>query len=67
MAVAAECHRLKPGVAPHFEREGDKTYGNFYAVAIRFRRAGPDGSVLWTVWGRTGASWKVVSYLLIAP
>ncbi len=67
MAVAAECHRLKPGVAPHFERDGEKTYGNFYAAAVRFNRAGPDGSVLWTVWGRSGASWKIVSYLIVTP
>jgi hypothetical protein len=67
MAIAAECHRLKPGVAPHFEREGEKTYGNFYAAAIRVKRAGPDGSVLWTVWGRSGPIWKVVSYLIVTP
>jgi hypothetical protein len=67
MAVAAECHRLKPGAAPHFEREGEQRYGNFYAAAVRFKRAGPDGSVLWTVWGRTGTSWKITSYLVVTP
>ena len=67
MALAAECHRLKPGVAPHYEREGEKTYGTFYAAAVRFKRAGPDGSVLWTVWGRTGPTWKITSYLVVTP
>jgi hypothetical protein len=67
MAIAAECHRLKPGVAPHFEGDGEKTYGNFYAAAVRLKRAGPDGAVLWTVWGRMGPGWKITSYLVVTP
>jgi hypothetical protein len=67
MAMAAECHRLKPGAAPHFEREGEKTFGNFYAAAVRLKRAGPDGAVLWTVWGRVGPVWKITSYLVVTP
>jgi hypothetical protein len=67
MAVAAECHRLQPGMSPHYERDGEKTYGNFYAAAIRLKRAGPDGSVLWTVWGRSGPSWRIMSYVVVTP
>jgi hypothetical protein len=67
MAAAAECDRLKPGVVPRVARDGGKEYGRFYAASIRFKRAGADGAVLWTIWAREGPSWKVVSYLVIAP
>ncbi len=67
MATAVECHRLKPGIAPHGDREGEKQYGNFYAASARLARAGPDGAVLWTVWSRQASGWKIVSYLVITP
>ena len=67
MAAAAECDRLKPGQVPRVDRSGPKQYGRFYAASIRFKRAGADGAVLWTVWAKEGNEWKVVSYLVIAP
>jgi len=67
MAAAAECDRLKPGLVPRVDRSGAKEYGRFYAASIRFKRAGADGAVLWTVWAKERNEWKVVSYLVIAP
>ena len=67
MAAAAECDRLKPGLVPRVNRDGPMEYGQFYATSTRFKRAGADGAVLWTIWAKDGAAWKVVSYLVIAP
>ena len=67
MGAAAECDRLKPGVVPRVNRDGPETYGRFYAASVRFKRAGADGAVLWTVWGRDGRDWRIVSYLVIVP
>lgn len=67
MAVAAECDRLKPGLVPRVDRDGPAEYGKFYAASTRLKRAGTDGAVLWTIWAKGGAAWRVVSYLVIAP
>ena len=67
MAAAAECDRLKPGIMPRVDRDGPKEYGKFYAASARFNRSGADGAVLWTIWAKDAAAWKVVSYLVIAP
>ena len=67
MAAAAECDRLKPGIMPRVDRDGPKEYGKFYAASARFNRSGADGAVLWTIWAKEAAAWKVVSYLVIAP
>lgn len=55
MAAAVSCDHQKPGIGP------------FYAASIRFKRAGADGAVLWTLWAKESSAWKVVSYLVIAP
>jgi hypothetical protein len=67
MGDAARCDRLKPGVVPRLDRDGPEEYGRFYAAGIRFKRAGADGAVLWTIWAREGRDWRVVSYQVIAP
>jgi hypothetical protein len=67
MGAAAECDRLKPGVVPRVDRDGPEAYGRFYAASVRFKRAGADGAVLWTVWAREGRDWRIVSYLVIVP
>ena len=67
VATALDCAQLKPGEPPNFDREGTRTYGKFYAVSLRLRRAGEEAAVLWTVWARQGIEWKVVSYLPITP
>ena len=67
MAAAADCDRLQPGIVPRVDRDGAKEYGKFYAAATRFKRAGAGGAVLWTIWAKEDAAWKVVSYLVIAP
>jgi hypothetical protein len=67
MGAAAECDRLKPGVVPRVDRDGPETYGRFYAASVRFKRAGADGAVLWTVWAREDDAWRIVSYLVIVP
>jgi hypothetical protein len=67
MGAAAACDRLKPGLVPRMDRDAPTEYGRFYATSARFARAGADGAVLWILWAKEGASWKVVSYLVIAP
>ena len=67
MATAADCTQLKPGETPRLDRQGPRTYGRYYAVSLRIKRAGDEGGVLWMVWARQGQAWKVVSYLAIAP
>jgi hypothetical protein len=67
MAAAAECDRLKPGVAPRVDRGGPQEYGQFYAASFRLQRAGADGAVLWTIWTKEKVAWKVVSFLVVAP
>jgi hypothetical protein len=67
MGTAADCAQLKPGETPRFDREGPRTYGRFYAVSLRIRRAGDEAAVLWMVWGKQRQEWKIVSYLVITP
>jgi hypothetical protein len=67
MATAADCTQLKPGETPALDRQGPRTYGRYFAVSLRIKRAGDEGGVLWIVWARQGQAWKVVSYLAIAP
>jgi hypothetical protein len=67
MATAADCARLKPGEPPRFDREGPPTYGRFYAVSLRIKRAGEEAAVLWMVWAKQGQDWRVVSYLAATP
>jgi hypothetical protein len=67
VASAIDCAQLKPGETPRFDREGPRTYGQFYAVSLRLRRGGEEAAVLWMVWAREGVDWKIVSYLPITP
>jgi len=67
MAAAIDCSALKRGETPKVARPGTPTYGRFYAVSLRLKRAGPEAAVLWTVWARQGEDWKIVSYVVIAP
>jgi hypothetical protein len=67
MGTAVDCARLKPGESPMFDREGSRTYGRFYAVSLRLKRAGEDAAVLWVVWTKQGQDWKVVSYRPVTP
>jgi hypothetical protein len=67
MGTAADCSRLKPGEPPKFDRESPPTYGRFYAMSLRIKRAGEEAAVLWMVWGREGQDWKVFSYLAVTP
>ena len=67
MATAADCSQLKPGETPRFDREGPRTYGQFYAVSLRIKRAGEEAGVLWLIWSRQNGEWKIVSYLAITP
>ena len=67
MGTAADCARLKPGEPPRFDREGPPTYGRFYAMSLRIKRAGEEAAVLWMVWAKQGQDWKVVSYLAVTP
>ena len=46
---------------------GPPTYGRFYAMSLRIKRAGEEAAVLWMVWARQGRDWKVVSYLAVTP
>jgi len=67
MGTAADCAPLKLGDTPPFSGKDPPTYGRFYAISLRLKRAGPEAGVLWTVWAKEGQDWKVVSYLVIAP
>jgi hypothetical protein len=67
MGTAADCARLKPGETPRFDRDDHPTYGRFYAVSLRIKRAGEDAAVLWMVWAKQGQDWRVVSYLAVTP
>lgn len=67
MAASADCANLRPGELPHVEWKGSNTYGRHYAVSTRLKRAGEDAAVLWTLWSREGAQWRVVSYLVLTP
>ena len=67
MATAADCAQLKPGETPRFNPGSQPTYGRFYAVSLRIKRAGDEAAAFWMVWTRQGQEWKIVSYLVIAP
>jgi hypothetical protein len=67
VASAVDCAQLKPGETPRLDREGPRTYGQFYAISLRLRRGGDEAAVLWMVWARQGVDWKVASYLPITP
>jgi hypothetical protein len=67
IAAAADCSRAKPGEAPDFESKGPLTYGNHYAVSTRFRRAGEESAILWTLWSRQAGAWRLTSYLVQTP
>jgi hypothetical protein len=67
MGTALDCARLKPGEPPRFDREGPQTYGRFYAVSLRLKRAGEEAAVLWLIWAKQAQGWKVVSYLPVTP
>jgi hypothetical protein len=67
MGPALDCARLKPGERPALDREGPLTYGRFYAVSLRLKRAGEEAAVLWLIWAKEGQDWKVVSYLPVTP
>jgi hypothetical protein len=65
MGTAADCAQLKPGETPRFDREGPPTYGQFYVVSLRLKRAGAEAAVLWLVWARQGQEWRIVSYTVV--
>ena len=67
MGTPVDCAQLKPGEPPRFDRAGPPTYGRFYAVSLRIKRAGEEAAVLWMVWAKQGQDWKVVSYLPVTP
>lgn len=67
MGTALDCAQLKSGEPPTLDREGPQTYGRFYAVSLRLKRAGEEAAVLWLVWAKEGPDWKVVSYLPVTP
>lgn len=67
MGTAADCAQLKPGETPRLNPGGQPTYGRFYAVSLRIKRAGDEAAALWMVWTRQGQEWKIVSYLVITP
>jgi len=67
MGTAADCAQLKPGETPRFNPGGHPTYGRFYAVSLRIKRAGDEAAALWMVWTRQGQEWKIVCYLVITP
>jgi hypothetical protein len=67
LGAAADCGALKPGETPRFDREGPRTYGRFYAVSLRLKRAGDDAATIWLIWAKEAREWKIVSYMVIAP
>ena len=65
MGTAADCARLNPGETPRSDPEGPPTYGRFYVVSLRLKRAGAETAVLWLVWARQGQEWRIVSYMVV--
>jgi len=67
MGEGANCSKRAPGEEPAFQGSQDKVYGNYYAVGFRLTASPEDAGVLWTVWHKEGAEWKIVSYLVLTP
>jgi hypothetical protein len=69
MAAIGECSRRVRGQEIDVAgfKSASKGYGNFYAVGFSLADRKDDTGGLWTVWGKEGGAWKVVSFLLLAP
>ena len=67
MGEGADCSKRAPGEEPTFTEPQNKVYGNYYAVGFRLTATPEDAGVLWTVWLKEAAGWKIVSYLLLTP
>lgn len=65
---ALQCARMSSGRATTDTGQASPaTYGRYYAASIRLKRAGADAAVLWTVWEKSGSTWKVVAYHVLTP
>lgn len=67
MGAAAACDRRKPDGEPDFNPAAASGYGRYYASGFELNMGKTDPAVLWIVWGNRNDSWKVLSYLLLAP
>ncbi len=67
MGSAAECGQLKRGETPKLSAPGGSGYGRYYAASLRFRKAGAEGAVLWTLWKKEAGEWRISSYLVMTP
>ena len=68
MASHLDCAKLRRGESLPVETSaGPKNYGAHYATGFRLKRSGPDAAVLWALWGKEAAAWKVISYAVVAP
>jgi hypothetical protein len=68
MASALDCSSRVPGQPVGFiAPAGEKSYGKYYAIGLRLAKAGEDSAVLWAVWAREDAAWKIVSYTVLSP
>jgi hypothetical protein len=64
---ASTCAGRKRGEHLEFKPSLNNVYGNYYALGYRFKNAGDDAAVLWTVWKKQGGEWRIVSYAVITP
>jgi len=67
MGASADCARWKKDGFVQNDPAGAPTYGRYYATGFSRNAANASGTVLWLVWDKSGATWKAVSYLLMAP
>ena len=68
MAIALDCKARKVGEPVSFKAPtGQKSWGTYYAMGLRLAKAGEDSAVLWAVWAKEGAAWKIVAYTVLTP
>jgi len=68
MGAAASCQDRKPGEEFDLQEPGTgKVYGNYFAAGFRLVKTFGDPSVLWIVWAKENAQWKIVSYVIMGP
>jgi hypothetical protein len=68
MAEIADCGNRRRNEEPNFRPAATgRDFGTYYAVGFSLKHPTGDPAVLWSLWGREDATWKVVSYLLITP
>ncbi len=68
MANALDCKGRTAGVPVSFSAPTEeKSWGKYYAMALRLAKAGEDSGVLFAVWAQEGAAWKIVAFTVLTP